>query len=56
MDGTRCSPASRSATAWLLKGYAGTEISFLARFIIAALFIAAGRLALIFGPWPIGPH
>jgi hypothetical protein len=44
------------ATAWLLKRYAGLETTFVARFIVAALFIAAGRLALAIGPWPIGPH
>jgi hypothetical protein len=44
------------ATAWLLKRTANVEVSFLARFIVAALLIAAGRLALIVGPWPIGPH
>ena len=44
------------ATAWLLKRYAKVEASFLARLIVAALFIAAGRLALRIGPWPIGPH
>jgi hypothetical protein len=44
------------ATAWLFKRYTKIEVSFLARFIAAALFIAAGRLALIAGPWPIGPH
>jgi hypothetical protein len=44
------------ATAWLLKRHAGIEVSFLARFVVAALFIAAGRLALVIGPWPIGPH
>ena len=43
------------ATAWLLKRYTGLETSFRARFIVAALFIAAGRLALLFGPWPVGP-
>jgi hypothetical protein len=41
-------------TAWLLKRHAKIEVSFLARFLTAALFIAAGRLALIFGVWPIG--
>jgi len=35
------------ATAWLLRRYAKVETTFLARFIVAALFIAAGRLALI---------
>jgi len=44
------------ATAWLLKRYANIETSFLARFVVAALFIAAGRLALVIGPWPVGPH
>jgi hypothetical protein len=44
------------ATARLLKRYARAEVSFLTRFVVAALFIAAGRLALIIGPWPIGPH
>jgi hypothetical protein len=44
------------ATAWLLKRAANVDASFLARFIVAALFIAAGRLALVIGPWPIGPH
>ena len=44
------------ATAWLLKRYAKIETTFLARFLVAALFIAAGRLALIVGPWPLGPH
>jgi hypothetical protein len=44
------------ATAWFLKRAANVEASFLARFIVAALFIAAGRLALRIGPWPIGPH
>jgi hypothetical protein len=43
-------------TAWLLKRYGNVEISFLTRFIVAALFIAAGRLALVIGAWPIGPH
>jgi hypothetical protein len=44
------------ATAWLLKRYARRELSLFARFVVAALFIAAGRLALVIGPWPIGPH
>jgi hypothetical protein len=44
------------ATAWLIRRYAKIEVSFLARFAVAALFIAAGRLALLIGPWPIGPH
>lgn len=42
------------ATAWLLRRYAKIEVSFLTRFLTAALLIAAGRLALIFGVWPIG--
>jgi hypothetical protein len=44
------------ATAWLLNRYARVEVSFLARLVVAALFIAAGRTALIIGPWPIGPQ
>ena len=43
------------ATAWLLKRFARIEVSFLARLVVAALFIAAGRLALIVAPWPLGP-
>jgi hypothetical protein len=44
------------AAAWLLKRMAKFEVSFLVRFVVAALFIAAGRLALVIGPWPVGPH
>lgn len=44
------------ATAWLVKRTTKVELSFLVRFIIAALFIVAGRLALVIGPWPLGPH
>jgi len=43
------------ATAWGLRRYMGIEVSFVARLAIAAILIAAGRLALIFGTWPIGP-
>lgn len=42
------------ATAWVLKRYSNIQASYLTRFIVAASFIAAGRLALIIGPWPIG--
>lgn len=44
------------ASAWLLERYAKVDAPFLTRFIVAALFIVAGRLALIIGPWPVGPH
>jgi len=44
------------ATAWLLTRTAKIEVSLLVRFIVAALFIAAGRLALVIGPWPLGSH
>ena len=42
------------ATAWLLKRYAGIEVSFWARFAVAAVIILAGRLALIVKVWPFG--
>jgi hypothetical protein len=42
-------------TAWLLKQCAKIEVSYLARFAAAAFLIAAGRLALKYGVWPIGP-
>ncbi|HEY7979778.1 MAG TPA: hypothetical protein VID67_16420 [Rhizomicrobium sp.] len=42
------------ATAWLLKRTARIELSYLTRFLIAALIILAGRIALIVKIWPFG--
>jgi uncharacterized protein YutE (UPF0331/DUF86 family) len=40
--------------AWLLRRYAKVDVSIPVRFLTGALLIAASRLALIFGVWPIG--
>jgi hypothetical protein len=42
------------ATAWLLKRYANVELSYWTRFVIAAVIMLAGRLALIVKIWPFG--
>jgi len=42
------------ATAWLLKRYTETPLSYRARFAIALAIILAGRLALIVRVWPFG--